>query len=187
MNGLTSENVFLAQAGNAVFYRAGAARHVHPVHCRRGDCGGVTGEDTPNWSRPGQPIKAWSHDEVLAAGRSDSPTRNLARQGLVRKDVHGRRGRPQPAGPVFRAGVRWIRPCRPDGTVLRMPVGYWVLREEAWTVEALRIVAPGSRHSILLFWTAGFREFLLWYVNLEDPMVRTPSVSTTWIVYSTLS
>ena len=55
-----------------------------------------------------------------------------------------------------------------------MPERNWVLREEAWTVEALRIVAPGSRHSILLFWTAGFREFLLWYVNLEDPMVRTP-------------
>ena len=72
------------------------------------------------------------------------------------------------------AGERLIRPCRPDGTALRMPEKNWVLREEAWTVEALRIVAPGSRHSILLFWTAGFREFLLWYVNLEDPLVRTP-------------
>ena len=35
------------------------------------------------------------------------------------------------------------------------------------------IITPGSRHSILLLWAAEFREFLLWYVNLEDPMVRT--------------
>ena len=72
------------------------------------------------------------------------------------------------------AGAYWMRPSRPEGGPLRMPEKNWVLREESWTVEALRIVAPGSRHSILLFWTAGFREFLLWYVNLEDPMVRTP-------------
>ena len=47
-------------------------------------------------------------------------------------------------------------------------------------------VAPGSRRSILLFWTAGFREFLLWYVNLETRWPAPPSASTTWIVYSTL-
>ena len=29
-------------------------------------------------------------------------------------------------------------------------------------------------HSVLLLWTAGFRELLLWYVNLEDRLVRTP-------------
>ena len=72
------------------------------------------------------------------------------------------------------AGVRWMRPALPNGGPLRMPERNWELREEAWTVEALRIVAPGSRHSILLFWTAGFREFLLWYANLEDPLARTP-------------
>ena len=71
-------------------------------------------------------------------------------------------------------GVRWMRPCRPDGSPLRMQEENWVLRAEVWTVEALRIVTPGSRHSILLLWSAGFREFLLWYVNLEDPFVRTP-------------
>ena len=72
------------------------------------------------------------------------------------------------------AGVRWMRPARPDGTNLRMREPAWVLKEDAWRTEALRIVTPGSRHSVLLLWTEGFRELLLWYVNLEDPLVRTP-------------
>ena len=72
------------------------------------------------------------------------------------------------------AGTRYVKPCRPEGGLLRIPEDKWVLREEVWTLELLRIVTPGSRHSILLPWTAGFQEFLLWYVNLEDPFVRTP-------------
>ena len=72
-----------------------------------------------------------------------------------------------------KAGVRWMRPCRADGTVLRIREQGWVLREDAWATEALRIVTPGSRHSVLLLWTAGFGELLLWYVNLEEPLTRT--------------
>ena len=72
-----------------------------------------------------------------------------------------------------KAGVRWVKPCRADGTALRIREPGWVLREDAWSTEALRIVAPGSRHSVLLLWTAGFRELLLWYVNLEEPLTRT--------------
>ena len=67
-----------------------------------------------------------------------------------------------------------IRACRPDGSPLREAVDDWELVEEPWTLECLRIVAPGSRHSVLLFWTPGFQKFMLWYVNLEEPMVRTP-------------
>ena len=67
-----------------------------------------------------------------------------------------------------------MRPARPDGTALRMREPIWVLREDMWSIEALRIVAPDSRHSVMLLWTAGFRELLKWYVNLEDPLVRTP-------------
>ena len=48
------------------------------------------------------------------------------------------------------------------------------LQEDTWYTEALRIVAPGSRHSVLLLWTPGFRDLLLWYVNLETAMTRTP-------------
>ena len=72
------------------------------------------------------------------------------------------------------SGVRWMRPARPDGTTLRMREPNWVLQEDVWATEALRIVTPGSRHSVLLLWTARFGELLLWYVNLEDPLVRTP-------------
>lgn len=72
------------------------------------------------------------------------------------------------------AGVRWMKPCRPEGERLRVPEDEWVLGRDVWTLEVLRIVNPGSRHSILLLWSAGFREFMLWYVNLEDPFIRTP-------------
>ena len=68
------------------------------------------------------------------------------------------------------AGVRWIKPVPPDR--LRGPT--WTLQEDTWYTEALRIVAPGSRHSVLLLWTPGFRDLLLWYVNLETAMTRTP-------------
>ena len=73
-----------------------------------------------------------------------------------------------------KAGVRWVRPCRADGAAPRIRKAGWVLREDAWSTEALRIVTPGSRHSVLLLWTAGFGELLLWYVNLEEPLTRTP-------------
>ena len=72
-----------------------------------------------------------------------------------------------------RAGGWWMRPARTDGTVLRVREPGWVLREDAWAIEVLRIVTPGSGHSLLLLWTAGFGELLLWYVNLEEPLKRT--------------
>ena len=73
-----------------------------------------------------------------------------------------------------KAGVPWMRPIQPDGTPLRMRGPCWSLREEVSTQECLRIITPGSRHSTILFWTAGFQELLQWYVNLEEPLVRTP-------------
>ena len=72
-----------------------------------------------------------------------------------------------------KAGVRWMRPCRADGTALRIREPGWALREDAWATEALRIGRPGSRNSVLLLWTARFGELLLWYVNLEEPLTRT--------------
>jgi uncharacterized protein DUF402 len=46
----------------------------------------------------------------------------------------------------------------------------WYEREARGAV--LTLVQPGCSHSIRLFWAAG-REFRHWYVNLEDPYVRT--------------
>ena len=71
-----------------------------------------------------------------------------------------------------RSGVRWVKSLSPDGTAL-VRGEPWILHEEVEHREALRIITPGSRHSVLLFWTATFSEFLQWYVNLEDPLVRT--------------
>ena len=67
------------------------------------------------------------------------------------------------------AGVRWMKPNPPDR--LRGPT--WTLQEDTWRTEALRITAPDSRHSVLLIWTPGFENLLLWYVNLERPLTRT--------------
>ena len=67
------------------------------------------------------------------------------------------------------AGIRWMKPNPPDR--LRGPT--WTLQEDEWYTEALRMTAPGARHSVLLIWTAGFSELLLWYVNIERPMIRT--------------
>jgi predicted RNA-binding protein associated with RNAse of E/G family len=39
--------------------------------------------------------------------------------------------------------------------------------------ESLRLIIPGSFFSVLVLWTEGHREFLGWYINLEDPVGRT--------------
>ena len=72
-----------------------------------------------------------------------------------------------------RSGVRWVKSLSPDGTAL-IRGEPWILHEEVEHREAVRIITPGSRHSVLLFWAETFKEFLQWYVNLEDPLVRTP-------------
>ena len=71
------------------------------------------------------------------------------------------------------AGVRWMRPIRRDGSVIHGRELHWTLGEAVWPIEALRIVTPGSHHSVLLLWTEGFGEFLKWYINLEDPLTRS--------------
>ena len=87
--------------------------------------------------------------------------------------MHGGGGYAKPAVAVFRGWRSVDEALRPAGVRLRIPEDEWALREDVWTLEVLRIVTPGARHSVLLLWSAGFQEFLLWYVNLEDPLVRT--------------
>ena len=70
-------------------------------------------------------------------------------------------------------GVRWMRPVRRNSSAIRGRELQWTLREAVWPIEALRIVTPGRHHSVLLLWTEGFREFLKWYVNLEDPLTHS--------------
>lgn len=70
-------------------------------------------------------------------------------------------------------GVRWMRPIRLDGSPIHGRELHWALGEDAWPIEALRIVTPGRHHSVLLLWTGGFVEFIRWYINLEDPLTRS--------------
>ena len=70
-------------------------------------------------------------------------------------------------------GVVWMRPVRFDGSAVRGRELHWTTRETRWPIEALRINTPGSHYSVLLLWTRGFGKFLKWYVNLEDPLVRS--------------
>ena len=73
----------------------------------------------------------------------------------------------------FGSGIRWMRPARIDGTLLRTREEGWVLNEGTWPIEVLRIITPGAYYSTLLQWSAGFREFRQWYVNLEEPLTRS--------------
>jgi Protein of unknown function (DUF402) len=66
----------------------------------------------------------------------------------------------------------------PRGARVKVPPGSgiprddWVLKEDIWTRDTLRLTTPGEPHSVLLWWEDGFFEG--WYVNLERPLVRSP-------------
>lgn len=73
-------------------------------------------------------------------------------------------------------GMRWIRPVHVrDGEPLRMPASDWALEAATWTgARMLHLMAPGEAHAIHLWWLAPDWHFGGWYVNLQDPMRRTP-------------
>lgn len=50
----------------------------------------------------------------------------------------------------------------------------WKLGDGTWGgSHTLLVTRPGARHSIWLFWSESW-EFEGWYVNLQEPQVRTP-------------
>ena len=71
------------------------------------------------------------------------------------------------------AGTQWKRAVAADGTPLRLTGTEWGLADHRAPIETLRLVTPGKSHSVLLLWTEGHNEFLIWYVNLEEPLRRT--------------
>ena len=71
------------------------------------------------------------------------------------------------------AGAPWKRPYSADGRRLRLPLEPWVLKEETLPEDALRLVVPGQGHSVLLIWHKRW-ELTCWYINLEEPLRRTP-------------
>lgn len=71
------------------------------------------------------------------------------------------------------AGTPWRKPVAPDGGPLRLPVSEWVLADQRQPIDVLRLTTPGARHGVLVFWREGHREFIGWYINLEEPLRRT--------------
>jgi hypothetical protein len=70
----------------------------------------------------------------------------------------------------------WVEPGA-RGKVLRHRLGYFghnELVDHVWAQHrVLRLVTPGSRHSVDLMWHADGSDFRGWYINLQAPLRRT--------------
>ena len=67
------------------------------------------------------------------------------------------------------------RPVWADGSHARLPLEGWLLRDEVWHGSGvLRPTIPGAAHGVLGFLNEDHTEILAWYVNLEEPLRRTP-------------
>ena len=54
-------------------------------------------------------------------------------------------------------------------------------RDHVWSAtDVLKIVEAGKGYAIWLMWNENGGPFLQWYVNLQDPFVRTASGIVTW-------
>ncbi len=73
-------------------------------------------------------------------------------------------------------GMRWKRPVRADsGERMRMPADTWHLEDAVWTrARMLHLMEPEAAHAIHLWWLAPDWRFGGWYVNLQEPIRRTP-------------
>jgi hypothetical protein len=49
------------------------------------------------------------------------------------------------------------------------------LSDSTWTrTDLLMLVKPGDSHSVEVMWDGNTGEFLCWYINLQEPLRRTP-------------
>ncbi|MDA1061908.1 MAG: DUF402 domain-containing protein [Chloroflexi bacterium] len=69
-------------------------------------------------------------------------------------------------------GAVWKRPADLEGNDIRLPHGDWGHNDEVWHGHgAVRIFVRGASHSVLVFLEPG--DVQRWYINLEEPFVRT--------------
>jgi hypothetical protein len=71
----------------------------------------------------------------------------------------------------------------PEGTPFGFPAGSWPWEDgHPWSRRddprwqghgVLTLHRPGSAHSVWVFWSGAERNFLGWYVNLQEPLERT--------------
>ncbi len=76
----------------------------------------------------------------------------------------------------FAPGMRWKRPVDVrTGAGMRMPSTAWTLQDAVWERSRwLQLLEPGVAHAIHLWWLPPDWRFAGWYVNLQEPMRRTP-------------
>jgi predicted RNA-binding protein associated with RNAse of E/G family len=75
------------------------------------------------------------------------------------------------AGSRYKAGPKRTAADKRKTPGPRVPVNEYV-----WRKDTLRLMFPGRQHSVLLFWdgTGSERTFSRYFVNLEEPLRRTP-------------
>ncbi len=57
---------------------------------------------------------------------------------------------------------------------MRMPATEWALEDAVWErARWLQLLEPGAAHAIHLWWLAPDWQFAGWYVNLQEPFLRT--------------
>jgi uncharacterized protein len=57
--------------------------------------------------------------------------------------------------------------------VLVTPLG---LIDRTWDrTDVLMLITPGAAHAVYVMWEAGHKKLLCWYINLQDPIRRTPT------------
>jgi predicted RNA-binding protein associated with RNAse of E/G family len=70
------------------------------------------------------------------------------------------------AGSVYKAGPKRSAAEKRASTRMRVPP-----HEYVWRNDTLRLMFPGKRHSISLFWSDA--SFVRYFVNMEEPFRRT--------------
>ena len=75
---------------------------------------------------------------------------------------------------LWRPGMMRVAPFAPDGSNQRLHTE-WTLGEQEWVgTRVLWLWRPGSAWQLGHFWDDASDEFLGWYVNLQQPLRRTP-------------
>lgn len=77
------------------------------------------------------------------------------------------------------SGTCWKVPRALDGSPVRpstrLPDAKWQLVDQVWEYgDTLFLAVPGNVHAVHVMWSEGRSRFAGWYINLQDPIERTP-------------
>ena len=76
----------------------------------------------------------------------------------------------------WRAGTRVKKPHkRTTPQDMLSSAAPFILVDKTWTnTDVLLLTIPGAAHSIFVMWDEGHTRFRCWYINLQEPLQRTP-------------